>query len=102
MALIQSSRPSSGGGGGGIAIRGWQVDTLTQTTNFSAGSVVISLSQGPVSDESISVDYNGQKLLFGVGWAYLSGSNSVQILFGDPYVDSYDAPPVFQIQYPYT
>lgn len=98
MALIQSSRPASGGGGGGIAIRGWQIDQHTQTTNFVAG-LLISISQNPVSEESITVDYNGQKLLWNVEWQ-LSGGD-VEILFADPYVTDYDAPPVFQIQYPY-
>lgn len=100
MALIQSSRPS-GGGGGGIAIRGWQVDVHTQTENFTSGSVVITLSHQPATAEAIAIDYNGQKLLYNTEWIYGSGGNSITILFSDPYVTDYDAPPVFQIQYPY-
>lgn len=70
----------------------------TQTTNFAAG-LLIPLSQNPVSPEAITVDYNGQKLLYSSEWN-LSGGDVV-ILFADPYVTSYDAPPIFQIQYPY-
>lgn len=100
MALIQSSRPATGGGGGGIAIRGWQVDLHTQTANFTAG-LLISLTQNPVSAEAIAVDCNGQKLVYGVEWDYVSGGNDIEIMFSDPYVTDYDEPPVFQIQYPY-
>lgn len=99
MGLIQASRQSTGGGGGGLTITGFQVDTHTQTANFISGGVVIALSQTPLSDEAIIVDYNGQRLLYGVSWSYAAGS--VTILFADPYVADYDTPPIFQITYPY-
>jgi len=100
MALIQVCNPGSGGGGGGIAIEGFQVDTHTQTTNFLSGGVVIALSQTPISAESIIIDYNGQRLLYGVSWSY-DGAGNVTIDFADPYVTSYETDPVFQITYPY-
>lgn len=100
MSLIQSSRPG-GAGGGGIAIAGWEIQQLTQTTNFLPGAVNIPLDQQPATEKGIEVDYNGQKLLYNSEWSYDSGSNSVTILFGDPYVDTYDEPPVFQTQYPF-
>lgn len=83
-----------------MTIAGFQVDLHTQNTNFLSGAVVIALSQTPVSDESIIVDYNGQRLLYGSAWSYAAGS--VTILFADPYVTDYDTPPIFQITYPYT
>jgi len=101
MALIQAARPGGSGGGGGITIYGFQVDTYTVTENFTAGSLVIPLTETPVSDESIDIDYNGQKLLYVQAWTYDSGTNSITIEFADPYVTDYDANPYFQIQYPY-
>lgn len=100
MALIQSSRAASGGGGGGgIEITGYRVDTLTQTTNFSAGSVTITLTNTPVAEQAIRVDYNRTPLVYNVDWTYSAGV--ITIVFGDNYVTDYDAPPTFQVQYPY-
>lgn len=100
MGLIQSSRPGTGGGGGGgLTLNGFANDQHTQETNFASGEVVIPLSETPLSAQGIEVDYNGQTLLFGVSWSY--AVNAVTILFADPYVDTYDTPPVFQISYAY-
>lgn len=100
MALIQSSRPGgSGGGGGGITITGFQVNQFTQATNFTAGSVTLTLSQTPVSDRALRIDYNGDVLTYGVDWSL--SANIVTILFADPYVTDYDTPPIFQCQYSY-
>jgi hypothetical protein len=101
MALIQAARPSSGGGGGGLTITGFANDQFVQNTNFMAGTVNLSLSQTPVSADGITIDYNGQRLQQDVGFTYNSGTNQIEILFGDPYVTSYDAIPYFQVYYPY-
>lgn len=98
MGLIQTSRQSTGGSGG-LDITGFAVDQYTQETNFIAGEVVIPLSQTPVSEDGIIVDYNGQRLLSNISWTYASGDITIE--FADPYVDTYDVPPVFQITYPY-
>jgi len=99
MGLIQASSASTSGSSG-LTITGFAVDQHTQTTNFVSGDVVITLSQTPVSEDGIVVDYNGQRLLGdGVSWSYAAGD--VTILFADPYVTDYDVPPVFQITYPY-
>ena len=99
MGLIQASRQSTGGGGGGLTITGFANDQFTQTTNFGAGDVVIPLSETPLTEDGIVVDYDGQRLLTGISWTYAAGE--VTIEFADPYVDTYDTPPVFQITYPY-
>lgn len=99
MSLIQSSRQGTGGGGG-LTIQGFAVDQHTQEDNFVANEVVINLSETPVSPQAVIVDYNGQRLLGNnVSFSYAAGA--VTILFADPYVDTYDVPPVFQITYPY-
>ncbi len=99
MGLIQASRQSTGGGGGGLTITGFTYDQYTQETNFVSGEVVIPLSETPVAPDGIVVDYNGQRLLSGTSWTYAAGE--VTILFADPYVDTYDVPPVFQLTYPF-
>lgn len=102
MAYTSStSAPGSGGGGGGLDITGWVDDAQVQLTNFTAGTVSIALPQTPISENGIAVDYNGQKLRKDVGWSYNGGTNSIDILFGDPYVTDYDTPPYFQFQFPY-
>ena len=98
MGLIQTSRQSAGGSGG-LTITGFAVDQHTQSANFISGGVVIPLSQTPLTEDGIIVDYNGQRLLSVVSWSYAAGN--VTILFADPYVTSYDTPPIFQITYPY-
>lgn len=100
MGLIQASRPS--GGGGGVTIVGFENDQYTQETNFLANTVNIPLTQTPVDANAITVDYNGQRLLKDAAWSYDSGTNSVDILFADPYVTDYDTPPYFQIVYAYS
>lgn len=100
MALIQASRPpGSGGGGGGITINGWSIYEHEQTTNFTAGSLVITLPQTPVSINAVMANYNGQDIYPGDDFT-LSG-NQITIIWGDPYVTDYDTPPVFRFQYPY-
>lgn len=98
MGLIQTSRQGTGGGGG-LIITGFAVDQHTQNTNFISGGVVITLSQTPLTQDGIIVDYNGQRLLSLISWSYAAGA--VTILFADPYVTTYDTPPIFQITYPY-
>lgn len=99
MGLIQTSRQGTGGGGGGLTITGFANDQFTQTTNFISGGVVLTLSQTPLTASSISVDYDGQRLLYTSSWSYAAGA--ITILFADPYVTDYDTPPIFQITYPY-
>jgi len=101
MAWTHSTAPGGGGGGGGIAIDGFQVDEHTQEENFLANTLSIPLSQTPVSENAIAVDYNGQKLLKDTEWEYDALNNEIDILFADPYVTDYDEFPIFQIQYPY-
>lgn len=99
MALIQASRPPGTGGGGGITINGFSIDQEVQTTNFTAGTVVIALPQTPISINAVMANYNGDTIYPGDDFT-LSGNN-ITILFGDPYVTDYDTPPVFRFQYPY-
>lgn len=82
-----------------LGIPQYEVQTLTQTANFTAGSVTITLSQTPKSAKAVVVDYNGQKLLYNSEWT-LSGT-TLTIQFADPYVTSYDANPIFQVYYQY-
>lgn len=96
---IGCSGSSGGGGGGGLAITGWKTDVFTQNSNFTAGTLVLTLSSTPLSAQAITVDYNGQIKLYNVDWTYAAGAITIQ--FADPDVTTYDAPPVFQIQYPY-
>ena len=101
MALIQASRPSgAGGGGGGLTINGWSTFQREQTTDFIAEEIVISLTETILAVESVVATYNGQVLLYNQGFS-ITGPNEITILFGDPYVTSYDSPPVFQFIYPY-
>lgn len=81
------------------AATSYRIESETRTTNFASGDIILSLSQTPKSAQSVIVDYNGQRLLYGVEYT-VSGS-LVTITFADPYVTSYDADPVFQISYPY-
>lgn len=101
MGLIQSSRQSTGGGGGGggLNISGFAIETFEQTAVFVSGDVVLNLANTPISEGSISVDYNGQSLLYLQSWT-LSGSQ-ITILFEDENVLDYDTPPFFQISYAY-
>lgn len=100
MGLIQASRQNAGGGGGGgLTITGFQTDEYEQTTNFVSGAVVINLSQTPLTVGGIQVAYSGVGLLSTLTWSYSAGA--ITILFDDPYVTDYDAPPFFQITYPY-
>ena len=101
MGLIQSNRAGGGGGGGGggLNITGFAVDTRTQVASFSAGSLTIGLSQIPIVEKAIVVDYNGVRLIYNVGWSYSAGI--ITILFGDAYVEDYESHPIFQITYPF-
>ena len=99
MALIQAYNPSSGGGGGGN-IAGWLVVQYEQNYNFDSGDVQIILPNTPFSDQSVRVDYNGQVLQYGEDFTI--ATDVITILFADPYVTSYDNPPVFQVYYPYS
>ncbi len=98
MALIQASRPG-GSGGGGLAITGWADDKFTQTTNFTASTVILNLSQTPLVPQAIDLDYNGQSYYLGDDFTVTG--NQITILFADPYVTDYDAPPIFHVKYPY-
>jgi hypothetical protein len=80
-------------------IANYEVQTLTQSTNFTAGSVTITLSQTPKAAKAVSVDYNGQRLRYNS--AFTVSGTTVTIVFADPYVTSYDAEPVFQLYYEY-
>lgn len=100
MALIQATRQSAGGGGG-LTITGFEVEQFNQATNFTPGSVNLSLAQIPVSEDAITIDWNGARLLKGSAWQYNSVTNEVEILFGDAYVTTYDTVPYFQVCYPY-
>lgn len=99
MGLIQTYRQGTGSGGGGLTITGFYTDELEQTTNFISGAVVIPLTHTPISVGGIQVGYSGAGLLSSDTWSYAAGS--ITILFADPYVTDYDAPPFFQITYPY-
>lgn len=99
MGLIQSSRQSSGGGGGGLTISGFSIEEFEQSTNFVSGGVVLTLAQTPVTPTAVVVDWNGQRLLYGL--TYTVSGNSVTILFADPYVEDSEDTLYFQVSYPY-
>jgi hypothetical protein len=46
------------------------------------------------------VDYNGQVKRKGVDWTY-TAPDTINILFADPYVDTYEEFPYFQVTYLY-
>lgn len=96
MGLIQTSRGCCNSGGSTTA--DYAIDQFEQTTNFVSGEVVLTLSEMPVSAQSIVVDWNGQILLYGISWSYASGQ--VTILFDDPYVEDSPDTLYFQISYP--
>ena len=73
-------------------------DTFNQATNFTAGSVTLTLTESPIFGVS-GVDYNGRILRSGTEWSYSTGI--VTILFADPYVTSFDEVPYFQVTYNY-
>lgn len=100
MALIQiTSAASSGGGGGGLTITGWTLHEHEQTTNFTAGTLVITLPQTPLTINAVMGNYNGDTI-YPIYDFTLSG-NQITIVWDDPYVTDYDTPPVFRFQYPY-
>lgn len=99
MGLIQAARPLTGGGI--VTIRGWANDQFNQETNFLPNTVNLLLSEIPVDANAITIDWNGQRLQKDVAWSYDAGTNSVDILFGDPYVTDYPTIPYFQIVYAY-
>ena len=98
MALLQASRPP-GAGSGGLVITNWVNYQFTQETDFIANEVVLNLPFATVALNSFVVDYNGQILHLDVDYSVLNTS-TIQILFADPYVTTYDQPPVFQVIYP--
>ena len=101
MALIQASRPpGAGGGGGGLTITGWRNDQFAQVSNFTANSVTLTLTSAMVDIHALVLDYNGQVLHLDVDYTVMN-VNHILISFADPYVTSYDTPPVFQAIYPY-
>ena len=100
FALLRRQRRSSGGGGG-VSVVGWKTQTLQQLVSFLPGTVEISLTETPFDPEAIQVDYDGQVLSGPDKWTYDGAGNKILILFGDPYVETYDATPIFQVQYPY-
>ena len=97
MALIQTSRQSSGGGGGNIT--GWQNDQFDQDENFAADTLALALTQTPFDEDAIIVSYNGQVKRKDVDWEY--AAPNVNILFADPYVTDYSKTPYFEVIYPY-
>lgn len=80
-------------------VANYEVQTLTQSSNFTAGTVTITLSQTPKAAKAVSVDYNGQRLLYNS--AFTVSGTTVTIAFADPYVTSYDTNPIFQVYYEY-
>ena len=82
-----------------LGIPQYENQTFAQTTNFTAGTVTLALTQTPKATKAVTVDYNGQTLRFATEWT-LSGT-TITIAFADPYVTSYDANPVFQVYYQY-
>lgn len=99
MGLIQTSRQATGGGGGGLTINGFANDQFTQSSNFAAGTLTLTLSETPITPEAVVLDYNGARCYYGIDFT-VSGA-TVSIVFGDPYVTDYDTPPVFQATYAY-
>lgn len=100
MALIQASRPPGAGGGGGLTITGWRNDQFTQVTDFTAYSVTLTLTSPMKDIHALVLDYNGQVLHKDVDYT-VANTTDILIVFADPYVTTYDQPPVFQAIYPY-
>lgn len=73
-----------------------QHDVFAQTTNFTSGTVVLTLTQTPLFGINF-VDYNGRILRNTQQYTYSAGA--VTILFDDPDVTSYDTVPYFQVSY---
>lgn len=99
MGLIQTSRQSSGGGSGNIA--GYQNDQFNQETNFTAESVILTLTQIPFSFNGLIVSYNGRIMRYNVDWTPFD-IDKIVILFADPYVTTYSDVPYFELIYPYS
>jgi hypothetical protein len=99
FALLRRQRRASGGGG--VSVVGWKTETLVQASSFVSGSVEIALTEVPFDAEAVQVDYNGQVLRALSEWSYSGAGNKVIIEFSDPYVETYDNAPIFQVQYPY-
>jgi len=97
MALIQSTRQSTGGGGD---ITGAQNDQFEIEENFEADTLDLTLTEIPAYEDNIIVDYNGQVKRKGVDWTY-TAPDTINILFADPYVDTYEEFPYFQVTYLY-
>lgn len=97
MALIQSTRQSTGGGGN---ITGAQNDQFEIEENFAADSLDLTLTQIPLYEDNIIVDYNGQVKRKGVDWTY-TAPDTINILFADPYEGTYEEFPYFQVTYLY-
>lgn len=98
MALIQISRQSTGGGGGDIT--GAQNDQYTIEENFDPETLDLTLTETPWDEDNIIVSYNGQVKRKGVDWEY-TAPTTINILFGDPYVDTYEEFPYFEVIYLY-
>ena len=98
MAMFQASR-NTAGSGGGLVITGWTTHSQTQETNFLPNTLSFVLPTIPIDFNAIVLDYDGQVLHVNDDWDF-TPPQTINILFGDPYVDTYDAPPVFQAVYP--
>lgn len=76
-------------------------DQFTETANFTAGTVVLALTEQPLFGVKF-VAYNGQLLLNTSMWTYDAGANEVTLEFADQDVTSYPGSSVdIQIVYEY-
>jgi uncharacterized membrane protein YfhO len=73
---------------------------FTQVTDFTANSVTLTLTSAIVDVHALVLDYNGQILHNDIDYT-VTNTTHILIVFADPYVTTYDQPPVFQAIYPY-
>lgn len=100
MAIIQASRPpGSGGSGQELA---WEFDSFDQTDPFTAGSLLLTLSQEPLDENAIILYSQDNPIPPGAGtWEFVA-PDQIQINFSaDPSTDAPDGVWNFSAQYPY-
>lgn len=101
MAIIGASKSCCNGGGGGEGQNlAWARDLHAQTDAFTAGTLIITLSEIPVDEDAIVV-YSQDTPIQPGDYTFLA-PNQIQIDFdGDPATDTDSGTWNFWIQYPY-
>lgn len=98
MALIQAARSQVGQPS--ARINGAINEQYVIEEDFEENTLTLTLSETPWDPDTIVLDYNGQVKRLGTDWNY-TAPTTIEIVFGDPYVTTYDTPPYFQVTYLY-